>query len=91
MKSVREKDYEAVQHLVEFFSTMDMDFINLRENNTLNSALHAATANGFYAITLYLLENYANVNLKNKSGNTPLFLAALAMHRDVTKVKNSSK
>jgi ankyrin repeat protein len=86
MKSIREKDYEAVQHLIEFFSSMEVDFINLREQGTLNTALHVATANGFYAITLYLLENFASVNLKNKAGNTPLFLAALAMHRDVTKV-----
>jgi ankyrin repeat protein len=86
LKAVREKDYEAVFHLIEFFNAMEMNFINLKEAGTLNTALHVAAANGFYAIALLLLENYANVNQKNKSGNTPLFVAALAMHRDITKV-----
>lgn len=37
-------------------------------------------------ILLYLLERHADVNIKNKDGNTPLFSAASAFQRDCAKV-----
>ena len=86
IQACREKDFEAVQHLVEFFSSINPEFIDMREGGTLNTALHVASANGYFAITLYLLESHASINLKNKAGKTPIFLSALAMHRDCTKV-----
>ncbi|RMZ96159.1 serine threonine- phosphatase 6 regulatory ankyrin repeat subunit B-like [Brachionus plicatilis] len=54
--------------------------------NTQNSALHICASHGYFRILLYLLENYANVNIQNKEGNTPLMLASENFHRDCAKL-----
>lgn len=87
IKACKEKDYDAVVHLVEFFKTSYPNFVNMREPGTLNTALHVAASNGYFAIMLYLLESNASVQIRNYSGNTPLVMAALALHRDCAKVK----
>jgi ankyrin repeat protein len=87
IRACREKDFEAVQHLVEFFTPINPNFINLKESSTLNTAAHYASSLGYFAILLYLLENHADIRLRNKVGNTPLFMAALSLHRDCAKVK----
>ena len=50
MKSCREKDIDAVQRLVEFFSKFNPNFINLKEQNTSFTALHVAAENGYFVI-----------------------------------------
>lgn len=86
LKSCLEKKFSSIQRLIEFFSVYYPNFINLKDKNTQNSALHICASHGYFRILLYLLENYANVNIQNKEGNTPLMLASENFHRDCAKV-----
>lgn len=86
LKACLEKKIESVQRLIEFFSVYYPDFINLKDKNNQNSALHICASNGYFKILLYLLENFANVNIQNKEGNTPLMMASENFHRDCAKV-----
>jgi ankyrin repeat protein len=56
--------------------------INSSDSNS-RSLLHIAAGNGNAEITEFLLKASANVNLKDKRGNTPLNDAVLACHDDI--------
>lgn len=47
---------------------------NLRKNSFLHIACNSKTRNSLY-IAKYLIENGANINIKNKFGGTPLYFA----------------
>lgn len=51
--------------------------INFTDPITGNTLMHFAAQNGNYEIVKLLMKNDANVNIKNKDGNTPLHLAIL--------------
>ncbi|CAF0764926.1 unnamed protein product [Brachionus calyciflorus] len=86
IKACVEKELEAVKRLVEFFQVYYPNFIDLKEPSMQNTALHICAAHGYFKIMLYLLDNYANVNLQNKDGNTPLMIASEASFRDCSKL-----
>eukprot|EP01038_Epipyxis_sp_PR26KG_P015317 gene15317-20642_t len=63
--------FEAVQLLVEAGS--DIDYLN----SGLNSSLMLAAASGYDDIVFYLIDNYADVFLRNLKDNDALFMAVL--------------
>jgi ankyrin repeat protein len=61
---------EMVEYLLE--SGIDVNYQpNGRDNG--KSALHKAVANGHFELIKALVENGANVEIKDKNGNTPLW------------------
>ena len=52
-----------------------VNFYELTENNTGNSYLHLATKGNYAELVKYFIEKGADINKKNKDGNTPLHLA----------------
>lgn len=48
MSACLDKDMEAIKRLVEFFSGQNSNFIDLREPNSLNTAAHICSSNGYF-------------------------------------------
>ncbi len=52
--------------------------INVLDTNTGNTALFTSVANNLKPMTTFLLDNGADVNIRNNKGNTPLIVAVTA-------------
>lgn len=48
IKACQEKDLDAIQRLIEFFSVYYPNFIDLKDSGMLNSALHIVASNGYF-------------------------------------------
>lgn len=48
MNACHDKNTEAIKRLVDFFSTFQPTFINMKEKNFSNTALHIAAQNGYF-------------------------------------------
>jgi hypothetical protein len=48
MQACEENALDTVQRIITFFIQDNIDFINMREDGTLNTALHVAVGNGFF-------------------------------------------
>ena len=56
----------------------DVESVNARYDDGSNdSLLHKAARKGYFNIANELLMNHADVNAKNKEGQTPLLVASL--------------
>ncbi|CAH1786443.1 unnamed protein product [Owenia fusiformis] len=80
--AAKSNEFDIVEKMVVFFKSHP-SFINAREPKTGNSALHWACRLGYEKIVQYLLENFANIDLKNRHKLTPLFLAVEGIHRNI--------
>ncbi|XP_067933694.1 uncharacterized protein [Watersipora subatra] len=85
LKSIKENEIDTVKNMITFFKTQ-LSFINAKETNTGNTALHYACKNGCYSIALYLLENGANINALNGYRQSPLFSAVEGMQRKICRL-----
>jgi hypothetical protein len=57
--------------------------VNVKDDLSGATPLHYAAANGYVEITHLLLQNGADVNVKNNGGSTPLHSAAIFGHVDI--------
>ncbi|KAK3602636.1 hypothetical protein CHS0354_034226 [Potamilus streckersoni] len=80
IKSARENEYETLEKMIVFFKEHPA-FISSRESKTGNTALHWACRLGHFEIVRLLLENGANIDLKNNFKSTPISLAIEGLHR----------
>ena len=60
--------------------------VNEVNNSNGQIALHYASTHNHLQIIKMLIDNNANINLKDKIGMTPLHLTALGGHREATKI-----
>ena len=60
--------------------------VNEVNNSNGQIALHYASTHNHLQIIKMLIDNNANINLKDKIGMTPLHLTALGGHREATKL-----
>ena len=60
--------------------------IDYQNEETGNTALHQAAANGQIAVVTWLLEHGAHINLPNKSKNTPMHWACLCGQIETVKL-----
>ncbi|ORZ36304.1 ankyrin repeat-containing domain protein [Catenaria anguillulae PL171] len=74
-----------VQRLIEQHSGSTPQAILARANDSGNTALHMASANGHADIVSYLLEHLLamHVNAANAQGNTPLHWGAVNGHEEI--------
>ncbi|CAF0768923.1 unnamed protein product [Adineta steineri] len=86
LKACSEGYLDTVEHLLQFLQKLYPDFINMHEQNTLNTALHVACKHNQINIARCCLDNGANVNSLNKDGNTPLFCAAERFSKSCAKL-----
>lgn len=78
-------DLVTVEKLVLFFKSNE-EFVNSTDPETENTPLHLASRNGHFKVALHLLENGAFVNIQNKPGCTPFFLAVEGLHRNLSQL-----
>lgn len=83
IKSAREAEYETVEKMIAFFRE-DTSFINCREPKTGNTALHWACRMGHFDVVRLLLENGADIDIKNNFRCAPINLAIEALQRKVS-------
>ena len=74
LKSSANNDVTTIEALTKIFKK-DNNFINYQESETGNTALHLAVINSHLASVLCLLENGADIDVKNRYKMTPLFSA----------------
>lgn len=81
LECARYGEVDAVRALLEKFP----DIVNTIEQESGNTALHKASANGHVSTTRLLLQKGASLQT-NQSGNTPLHWAAASGHTRVIQV-----
>ena len=59
--------------------------INICDSNG-NTPLHYCSGNGIHRIASFLVDRGADVNIRNKSGESPLDLAKLGKHNDIVEL-----
>jgi len=72
LKAVKDKDAAAAKKLMDEPGTT---VVNIRDRDTDDTALHIVTRRGDIAWIGFLLQNGANVNARDREGNTALMLA----------------
>ncbi len=73
LQGVRDRDFEAVRNIVEQPGSI---VINARERDSGDGALHIVTRERDTQWLLYLLQQRANPNIRDRDGNTPMHIAA---------------
>ncbi|WP_299321613.1 ankyrin repeat domain-containing protein [Parasphingopyxis sp.] len=73
LRGVRDRDFATVRDLVEAPSST---VINVRDRSSGEAALHIVTRERDPQWVLYLLQQNANPNIRDREGNTPLHIAA---------------
>ncbi|XP_066933260.1 uncharacterized protein [Clytia hemisphaerica] len=84
-KAVRDQELETVRNLVSFFDS-DPVFLGSKYGDTGNTALHVACKYSTFNIVLYLLQQNAPLNVQNRAGYTPLFLAAECGRKEISQL-----
>ncbi|XP_069811796.1 uncharacterized protein [Dendropsophus ebraccatus] len=82
-QAICENDYYGTGNLLSLFKETCPHLINAVELSSGNVALHVACHNGFFAITLLLLENGACVNTRDGQNHKPLHYALGGQHRNI--------
>ncbi len=75
LKAVKDKDGGKATELLDKPGTT---IVNSRDGDTGESALHIVTRRGDLAWIGFLLGKGANINAKDREGNTPLIIATIA-------------
>ncbi len=64
------RDFEILRRLIE----KNPEIVSLRDPKTLNTPLHISSQNGHEEITEILISGKAEINAKNRCGQTPLHM-----------------
>jgi ankyrin repeat protein len=80
LRAARIGELDTVKKLLLFFKR-DKEFVNGRDTETGNTALHIASRQGHLAVMMTLLESEADVDPVNNAGSTPFFLATEGLHK----------
>jgi ankyrin repeat protein len=80
LRAARAGELDTVKKLLLFFKS-DEAFVNGRDTETGNTALHIASRHGHMEVMEVLLECGAQVNALNNAGSTPFFLATEGLHK----------
>ncbi len=81
-------EHYTQSEMVEFLLESGID-VNYQPNGRDNgkSALHKAAANGHFELLSALVENGANVEIKDKNGNTPLWNCVMMCRGNETQIE----
>jgi ankyrin repeat protein len=79
LKAVRDRD---VNKAIEMADKPGTTVVNTRDNDTGEAAVHIVTRRGDLGWLGLLYQKGANLNVKDREGNTPLILAAITRWSD---------
>ncbi|WP_353198238.1 ankyrin repeat domain-containing protein [Sandarakinorhabdus sp.] len=79
LKAVRDRD---VNKAIEMADKPGTTVVNTRDNDTGEAAVHIVTRRGDLGWLGLLYQKGANLNVKDREGNTPLILAAITRWND---------